>query len=56
MRPYRARSTEGRISVLDADSFVNATRCPDALDRFAKPLKEFEIELDAYAVARIELL
>jgi len=50
-----ARSTAGRISVLDAASFVTATKSPDAMDRLAKPLKEFEIELDAYAVARIQL-
>jgi D-apionolactonase len=50
-----AGSTAGRISVLDAESFVAATKSPDALDRLAKPLKQFEIELDAYAVARIQL-
>jgi hypothetical protein len=44
----------GRISVLDADSFVTATKSPDALDRLAKPLNKFEIDLDAYAVARIQ--
>jgi D-apionolactonase len=50
-----AGSAAGRISVLDADSFVTATKSPDALDRLVKPLKDFEIELDAYAVARIQL-
>jgi hypothetical protein len=50
-----ARSTTGRISFLDADSFVAATASPDALDRAAKPITKFEIELDAYAVARIQL-
>jgi hypothetical protein len=49
-----AGSMAGRISVLDADSFVTATKSPDALDRLAKPLNKFEIDLDAYAVARIQ--
>jgi hypothetical protein len=50
-----ARPTAARIALLDADSFLTATKSPDALDRLAKPLNEFEIEMDAYAVARVQL-
>ncbi|WP_158814641.1 hypothetical protein [Methylocapsa sp. S129] len=49
------RPATGRISLLDADSFVTAASNPDALDRLAKPMTSSEIELDAYAVARIQL-
>jgi D-apionolactonase len=49
------RSASGRISLLDADSFAAAAESLDALDLLAKPMARFEIELDAYAVARIQL-
>jgi hypothetical protein len=49
------RATSGRIAILDANSFVAATKSPDALELLAKPMTGSEIELDAYAVARIQL-
>jgi hypothetical protein len=49
------RSAAGSIACLDAGSFVAAAEHADALDRLAKPLAGSEIELDAYAVARLRL-
>ena len=43
----------GRLATLDADSFVVAAQHQDALDRLARPFAGDDIELDAYAVARI---
>ena len=42
-----------RVAVLDEEGFVAATRSPDAMDSFEKPLGATDISLDAYAVARI---
>jgi D-apionolactonase len=50
----QARSTAGRISRLDADGFLVAAEDADALNRLAKPLASPDIELDAYAVARVQ--
>jgi D-apionolactonase len=43
-----------RGAVLDARSFVRATRDPQVLDALAAPLASDRIRLDAYAVARID--
>ena len=43
----------GRIAVLDAQGFVSAEQSADAMESFETSLSAAEIELDAYAVARI---
>ena len=43
----------GRLATLDAGSFVAAAERPDALDRLERPFAGDELELDAYAVARL---
>jgi hypothetical protein len=43
----------GQAALLDADNFVVAAQHIDALDRLARPFAGDELELDAYAVARI---
>ncbi len=48
-------AVSGSLARLDAESFVAATQQTDALDRLARPFSGDEIELDAYAVARINL-
>jgi len=42
-----------RMTVLDEEGFVAATRSPIAMDSFEKPLGATDISLDAYAVARV---
>jgi hypothetical protein len=42
----------GEFAMLDAESFVAAAETPTAMERLSK-LRGGEIELDAYAVARI---
>jgi hypothetical protein len=44
-----------QASVLDCRAFERAVRSLDALDSLRRPLKEAELNLDAYAVARIEV-
>jgi hypothetical protein len=39
--------------MLDAESFGEATRSPDAADRLAKPFGGAEVALGPYAVARL---
>jgi hypothetical protein len=41
------------VAILDEEGFVAATRSPDVMDSFEKPLGATDISLDAYAVARI---
>ena len=58
--PLTARMTGlGRArlqaSILDASSFELAVASTDALDALRRPLEEAELELDAYAVARVEI-
>ena len=43
-----------RIGVIDAASFEQAARAPDALDALARPFEGAELTLDAYAAARID--
>ncbi len=43
----------GRLAVLDAESFFAAAEHPNAFDRLERPFSADEIELDAYAVARL---
>ncbi|HXW30374.1 MAG TPA: hypothetical protein VEK55_13510, partial [Xanthobacteraceae bacterium] len=43
-----------RAAVLDAQSFVQATRDPEALDALATPWASARLSLDGYAVARID--
>ena len=45
---------EPRLSVIDAESFEQAVRDPDALENLARPFPGEQIQLDAYAVARID--
>ncbi len=45
----------GGLALLDAESFVAAMREPDALDRLEHPFAGAEVELDAYAVARLRV-
>jgi D-apionolactonase len=42
-----------RLATLDAESFLNATKTPDALDRLERHFAGDTFELDAYAVARL---
>ena len=54
--PRRIRlnvARSGDLAALDAGSFVAAAERPDALDRLARPFTGDELELDAYAVARL---
>ena len=51
---YAAAS--GRIAILDARGFVAAAQSTDAMESFETPTVAAEIELDAYAVARIRSL
>jgi D-apionolactonase len=43
-----------QASLLDASAFEQAARSLHALDSLRRPLKEAELSLDAYAVARVE--
>jgi hypothetical protein len=43
----------GELAVLDAESFVAAAETPSMMDRMSKRGAGGEIELDAYAVARL---
>jgi hypothetical protein len=43
-----------RVSYLDSDSFVMASRDAGAMDRLAQPFGGAALELDAYALARIQ--
>ena len=43
-----------QASVLDASGFEQAAASLHALDLLKRPLKEEELNLDAYAVARVE--
>jgi len=43
-----------QASVLDSSSFEKAVVSSDALEELRYPLEEAELNLDAYAVARIE--
>jgi D-apionolactonase len=52
--PKSPSSAAARAAVLDAQSFVRATRDPQALDALAAPLPTGRIGLDGYAVARID--
>jgi hypothetical protein len=47
--------TAGRVSYLDAGNFVALADFDDALDKLAKPYSGGDVELDAYAVARLQL-
>jgi hypothetical protein len=42
-----------QLSVIDAENFEHATREPDALEALARPFAGQQLELDAYAVARV---
>ena len=44
-----------QASVLDASAFEQAVASLDALDALRRPLEEAELNLDAYAVARVEV-
>jgi hypothetical protein len=48
-----ATSTAGHLSCLDASRFSALADHADALDKLTKPFLDGEIELDAYAVARL---
>ena len=44
-----------QASVLDSSAFEKAVASLDALDALRRPLEEAELNLDAYAVARVEV-
>jgi hypothetical protein len=43
-----------RASVLDASAFEQAAHSLDAFDALRRPLEPAKLDLDAYAVARVE--
>ncbi len=45
--------SEGRLFVLDAETFVEATGDPDASERLSRPFSGTDVELGPYAVAHI---
>jgi hypothetical protein len=51
----QATSSSGRLSRVDASNFVTLADHTDALDKLAEPFLGGDIELDAYAVARLQL-
>ena len=51
----QASSSRGRVSRIEAGGFVALADNPDALDKFTEPFSGGDIELDAYAVARLQL-
>ena len=44
-----------QASVVDASAFEQAVAALDALDALRRPLEKAELNLDAYAVARVEV-
>jgi hypothetical protein len=48
-------SGEGRIFVLDAETFAEAAADPDAAEHLAKPFAGGTVELGPYAVASLKL-
>ena len=50
-----SRTRALQASVLDASAFEQAVASLDALDALRRPLEEAELNLDAYAVARVEV-
>jgi hypothetical protein len=43
------------VSALDSSAFEKAVVSLDALEELRRPLEEAELNLDAYAVARVEI-
>jgi hypothetical protein len=55
VRMTGAEDARLQASVLDASGFEHAAASLHALDSLKRPLKEAELNLDAYAVARVEV-